>query len=152
MPPLFPRPPPPTQMIPCKANLQVLQMFNSWMSLSCYPTHQGTVTVSFICPLDLHVSSFHNLAFWLTDASFDGINTKVDATNMLVAHTCSYTPMQSLSSSPPNFESINVAFTVPDTSRRYAPESSQFPHIELTCYPTSHSESPLFSASSSSSV
>ncbi len=69
-----------------QTNPQVLQMFNPRMPLSCYPTHQGTGTVSFISLLDLRVSSFHDLAFWSTDTSLDGINSKMYATSTSVAH------------------------------------------------------------------
>ncbi|KAK0429900.1 hypothetical protein EV421DRAFT_401621 [Armillaria borealis] len=53
--PLFPRPPPQIQTIPCKTNPQVL--------------------------------SFDALDFWSTDARFDGIHGRTDATNTYQDHT-----------------------------------------------------------------
>ncbi|KAK0214606.1 hypothetical protein EDD85DRAFT_1030114 [Armillaria nabsnona] len=112
------------------SDLQVLQMFSPRMSLLRYPTRQGRETVSRISLLDLRVFSFGDLDLSSTGPFFDGINTEMHTTNTLVAHACSDAPVPSLSSSPPNFESTNVASTVPDVSRR---------------------DSPLFSTSSSSS-
>ncbi len=150
MPPLFSQPPQ-TQTILCKANPQVLKMFSPQMSLSHYLTRQGTGKVSFICLLNLHVSSFGDLNIRLTGAFFDGINMEMHVTNMLVVRACSYTPMQSQLSNPPNFKPASVAFTLPDTSRRYALRPSQSSRIELTCSPTNHSDSPLSLMPSSSS-
>ncbi len=140
-------------MILCKANPQVIQMFRPQMSLSHYPTRQGTGKVSFICLLDLRVSSFGHLDIRSTGAFFDGNNMEMHATNtlVLVACPCSYTPVQSQLSNPPNFKPAGVAFTLPDTSRRYAPGPSQPSHVELTCSPTNYSDSPLSSTPSSSS-
>ncbi|PBK58559.1 hypothetical protein ARMSODRAFT_1028162 [Armillaria solidipes] len=109
IPPLFPRPPPQIQTIPCKANRQVLQLSSPRMSLSHYPTRQ------------------------------DDINTETHVTNAFVARACSYTPVQSQSSSPANFEPADVASTIPDASRSDSPLSST---------PSSSSETSLKSQSS----
>ncbi|PBK91294.1 hypothetical protein ARMGADRAFT_219541 [Armillaria gallica] len=110
---------------------------DSLQSQSASPPNVQPMNVAFVLP---DASSFGDLDISSTGAFFDGINTDMHATNTLAARACSYTPVSSLSSSPPNFESIDVASTIHDASRSASPLSST---------PSSSSEISLQSQSSS---